>query len=941
MTDLPVYPSNGRYASQQLQELLGTYWANYFGDKTVLSGLLGSRAVLFEQATQSMTEAAQLVARTSCPLVHNELWTPIYLKKSTMTDDSLAPLTYGADKALYGVESVPPYNRVFDYKSSLIAGSNGVFPMPEDLRYVRMITNRIDNPSLALVEGVDFRIDHDEHLLTLPIDVFNDPRVSTRSVYDENGMVDIEVILWAFSSDVDLEYLWKHYGFVFDVKHETGQPYKDLLNAVCDTHAAGPSVDRLSKLLHASMDVPVAVGDEVVEQILTGRRKQVVTDKNVYTVNAESDLVVGVGDELRAGDSLTDTVQILDLLRVSDGTRCKSLVSTSTPCTPYVILPELDRQPGTLIGTTEAEGRWGCMPLFPGSTAVYTPASGDPVSYVIPDSTAYCWGPYRNEMLSFECRAMPAHDILELEFDLLVFGLWKGNDGTATWTLNVDGRQIFETNFSNVPGSTQAYPQDVNVNTGSSSSTPTVSVPANPRYTGAVEPIDKTTYGTEINSCWSAYWVKDLVSDTFVQPAKYHISFKIPHSRSLAQVVMYVSGLPTTVQLMAVNTVPSSYGLGAILDAFPVIAPPAVPVPPMPWNDLNAFVTNPANYERLPYPFYIPELGPTYIDFGYLVYYNHANNPNPLPADWQALLDLMYTYYQEVAAYNAALAAYNTGTCRTNPGSADGTTFTSTIVPLLPYLTKQCWTGQELTANPRPDAQGRTLPSWVYATEFWGVQNLTVNALSAVRQSVPELPAEQVSNPDIPGISLDDRFMAGTYFASIFFPNSSVPLEYVGVDSQGFVEVRFETTGFPADVEQFWTDVHARGVAQGRTLANYLDQRPQAIGQPKAKDLPATVNPMLFILRHLMKNNLVIIKLRRGLAGPNALSADALNVLRWTLPPHMAYIIYTEVVAGVEEMTEMAYEVAVGSGPAPLGYHINAALSVTAPDIRSVDGVLV
>ena len=201
---------------------------------------------------------------------------------------------------------------------------------------------------------------------------------------------------------------------------------------------------------------------------------------------------------------------------------------------------------------------------------------------------------------------------------------------------------------------------------------------------------------------------------------------------------------------------------------------------------------------------------------------------------------------------------------------------------------------------------------------MWRVYNYLLEPLTrSDRFELPILNPDQVDNPDVPGITLTESFLNGDYVGGLFFANKEVELEYIGPDSDGDVEVRFELSGYPGDIEQFWEYAMAAGKWQGYTLANYLDQRPNPVGQPKAHHLPATVNPMLLVLRHVMGYNLFIIKLKVGLEGPNALDPALLSLLdKKMLPPHTAFIIFTELNVDVQEFNGPHDEtLAVGSGP--------------------------
>jgi len=72
---------------------------------------------------------------------------------------------------------------------------------------------------------------------------------------------------------------------------------------------------------------------------------------------------------------------------------------------------------------------------------------------------------------------------------------------------------------------------------------------------------------------------------------------------------------------------------------------------------------------------------------------------------------------------------------------------------------------------------------------------------------------------DIPGIALDNGFVSQQLVGSLFHVNEDRPLEYIGVDADGYAEVRYSLAGFPGDTEMFWSTVHTNGKL-GRTLCS-------------------------------------------------------------------------------------------------------------------------
>jgi len=70
-------------------------------------------------------------------------------------------------------------------------------------------------------------------------------------------------------------------------------------------------------------------------------------------------------------------------------------------------------------------------------------------------------GPLNHNAVYREIKNLPEHDIIEIYVDIFIHDQWKGNDGLASdyWGLFIDTKRVFYTTFSNLPNTTQAYPE--------------------------------------------------------------------------------------------------------------------------------------------------------------------------------------------------------------------------------------------------------------------------------------------------------------------------------------------------------------------------------------------------------------------------------------------------------------------------------------------------
>jgi O-antigen/teichoic acid export membrane protein len=70
-------------------------------------------------------------------------------------------------------------------------------------------------------------------------------------------------------------------------------------------------------------------------------------------------------------------------------------------------------------------------------------------------------GPLNHNAVYRDIGNLPEHDLIDIYFDIYIHDQWKGNDGLASdyWGLFVDQNRVFYTTFSNLPNTTQSYPE--------------------------------------------------------------------------------------------------------------------------------------------------------------------------------------------------------------------------------------------------------------------------------------------------------------------------------------------------------------------------------------------------------------------------------------------------------------------------------------------------
>ena len=171
-----------------------------------------------------------------------------------------------------------------------------------------------------------------------------------------------------------------------------------------------------------------------------------------------------------------------------------------------------------------------------------------------------------------------------------------------------------------------------------------------------------------------------------------------------------------------------------------------------------------------------------------------------------------------------------------------------------------------------------------------------------------------VSSSDISALTTGSGVLAQGYWGDLTWDNEETAL-VVEEDVDGYTKVSWDIGGFPFDVEKFWDDIHAKGVAAEETLAMLLDIRETPVGQPTAASLPATVNPLQFLVDNLLRDNAYVVKVRPGSQLSNQLAFVPVAQLRKIQPPHTLMLVIVELVYADLPVTMDA----VGSELAP-GY---------------------
>jgi hypothetical protein len=167
---------------------------------------------------------------------------------------------------------------------------------------------------------------------------------------------------------------------------------------------------------------------------------------------------------------------------------------------------------------------------------------------------------------------------------------------------------------------------------------------------------------------------------------------------------------------------------------------------------------------------------------------------------------------------------------------------------------------------------------------------------------------------ELTALALDGGYLSACFYGDLVFDNTTVPLEVITDHPTKYTYVRFKLGGFPADVDQFFEEIHLRGIAAARapkdqcdenrrrqgTLAHLLDSRVQPATEPTAAHLPATINPLQFLVENVLRNNVFVVRILVPALGQNSVGLYNIRHLRQLLPPQTGMIVVFELSAGAD-----------------------------------------
>lgn len=141
-------------------------------------------------------------------------------------------------------------------------------------------------------------------------------------------------------------------------------------------------------------------------------------------------------------------------------------------------------------------------------------------------------------------------------------------------------------------------------------------------------------------------------------------------------------------------------------------------------------------------------------------------------------------------------------------------------------------------------------------------------------------------------IQIDGNYLHSSIPGILTFYNTTTALN-VTTNVSGFTKITWNMPDIDgtSSPTTFFDLMHSNGVANSKTLANYLDTRPSGqSSQPTAANLPATINPADFLLNSILRNLFYIVIVEDTTTVTENLTLSDFSFIRSIVPPEIGYL---------------------------------------------------
>jgi len=304
------YPQNDLDNADLLLNLLGSFWATTYQGNKLISDLTEVTGQMAQQTYAQLMELVNSISRFNVPLYHQDNWYALRFRESDLnTNENLLAKYTTQDSQTYSSNHSLTYGQA-------LSTPYFVLTKPRGLVEVKLIFNRLTEPTVELVQGVDYWLE--DTIIIFRSNPFKNDLIAKRELLNDLGeIVDKEIVLWMYRGKWDWFATYKQFGYVLRLQLKSSENYKQFINAIFDAFISGTNIRTQQLALAAAFGVPLAIeAKEVVESIIRDADKlNIFTNQHVYRFPLTATPIVFRHQQITAGESLTDLLQVFEFNR--------------------------------------------------------------------------------------------------------------------------------------------------------------------------------------------------------------------------------------------------------------------------------------------------------------------------------------------------------------------------------------------------------------------------------------------------------------------------------------------------------------------------------------------------------------------------------------------------------------------------------------------------
>lgn len=304
------YPQNDLDNADLLLNLLGSFWATTYQGNKLISDLTEVTGQMVQQTYAQLMELVNSTSRFNVPLFHQDNWYALRFRETALnTNSDLLPKYTTQTTQIHTADNSLAYGQALSTPYFVLA-------KPRGLAEVKLIFNRLTAPTVELVQGIDYWLE--DTVIIFRNNPFKNDLIAKRDLLNDRGEIaDKEIVLWMYRGKWDWYATYKQFGYVLRLQLKSSENYKQFINAILDAFVSGTSIRTQQLALAAVFGVPLVIeAKEVVERIIRDADKlNIITDQHAYRFPLSATPIVFRHQQVIAGDSLTDLLQVFEFNR--------------------------------------------------------------------------------------------------------------------------------------------------------------------------------------------------------------------------------------------------------------------------------------------------------------------------------------------------------------------------------------------------------------------------------------------------------------------------------------------------------------------------------------------------------------------------------------------------------------------------------------------------